>query len=80
MGFVRALGDERTLVLINYGLEGRQVPLDALVTNGAPGLLWASEPHMNGAQPAQAAARARLTSLHMLAPQSVQVWDLGRKP
>lgn len=80
MGFVRSLGDERTLVLINYGLEGRQVPLDALVTNGAPGLLWASEPHMNGAQPAQAAARARLTSLHMLAPQSVQVWDLGRKP
>ena len=81
LGFQRALGEERTLVLIHYGTEPRTVAIPGLSTENSARaeLLWQSEPGMAGRVPPATHRGARLDPTGQpLAPQSVQVWKLGR--
>ena len=79
MGFERVLGGERTLVLINYGLDARVVGLPQAGSAAAPAaqLLWASEPAMAGRLQPTSAPPSFVPQGQRLAPQSVQVWDLS---
>jgi glycosidase len=77
MGFQRALGSERTLVLINYGPSGREVALPGLSASAKAELLWASEPHMAGRMNRNAPIPLLRASGHVLPAQSVQVWRLS---
>ncbi len=65
LGFQRRRGDERSLVLINYGTAPARVALPGVAEGARLVPLF----------PAGAAARAYDGAL-TLAPQSVQVWDL----
>lgn len=79
MGFERVLDGERTLVLINYGSEVRNVtlPQSASPSGTSARLLWASEPAMAGRLQAAFNTVAFEPQGQRLAPQSVQVWDLS---
>ncbi|MFM8738229.1 MAG: DUF3459 domain-containing protein, partial [Betaproteobacteria bacterium] len=79
MGFERVLDGERTLVLINYGPEVRNVRLPQSAAPSGPSarLLWASEPAMAGRLQAAFNTVAFEPQGQRLAPQSVQVWDLS---
>ena len=78
MGFERTLDRERTLVLINYGQTTKTVtvPTEPAPTVRAR-LLWASESQMAGRVQQPSRLGPLRTSGHLLAPQSVQVWDLN---
>ena len=77
MGFQRALASERTLVLINYGQESREVAVPGLSGSAGAELLWASEPRMAGRLHSSAPAPALRSGGHALPAQSVQVWRLS---
>ena len=77
MGFQRALGSERTLVLINYGQESRELAVPGLGASAGAELLWASEPRMAGRLRLSAQAPALRSRGHALPAQSVQVWRLS---
>jgi glycosidase len=64
LGFQRALGTERTLVLINYGTQARRVTLPGVGNEAVLASLFPSN------QPAERGA------VVALAPQSVRVFDL----
>jgi glycosidase len=77
MGFQRALGSERTLVLINYGLSSREIAVPGLDASVKAELLWASEPHMAGRSTPNVSTPLLRPLAHALPAQSVQVWRLG---
>jgi alpha-amylase len=64
LGYQRRLGTERTLVLINYGREAKQVRVRGIAERAALTPLY------------PAAAKAQRGPIITLAPRSVQVFDL----